>query len=128
MSSTLVWETVLSYKPEGESQRQRFALGDYIEPLGPDKQKIFAGDGETAEASALTNLNALHIEATANYLRQKSSLLHRVAVQLSQHLVSTYQEKLASSEPSGKKQSEDLPYFQTTSEAVSKLGDIGWLA
>jgi DNA-binding XRE family transcriptional regulator len=62
---------------------------------------------------AKNNLSSQQIEATAQYLRHESSLLHRVSVQLAQHLVEAYRQRL--SEQRGKKTvPKTLPYFEVT--------------
>jgi DNA-binding XRE family transcriptional regulator len=59
------------------------------------------------------NLNPQQIEATVQYLKNKSSLLERVAVEIYQHLTNAYRERLsARNQPTSKKVSEKaLPTF-----------------
>jgi DNA-binding XRE family transcriptional regulator len=68
---------------------------------------------QTLLQSAKNNLSSQQIETTAQYLRHESSLLHRVSVQLAQHLVEAYRQRL--SEQRGKKSAaRTLPYFEVT--------------
>lgn len=68
---------------------------------------------QTLLQAAKNNLSSQQIETTAQYLRHESSLLHRVSVQLAQHLVEAYRQRL--SEQRGKKSAtKTLPYFEVT--------------
>jgi DNA-binding XRE family transcriptional regulator len=62
---------------------------------------------------AKNNLSTQQIETTAQYLRHESSLLHRVSVQLAQHLVEAYRQRL-SEQRSKKTAPKTLPYFEVT--------------
>ncbi|NJR39079.1 MAG: hypothetical protein HC781_09880 [Leptolyngbyaceae cyanobacterium CSU_1_4] len=68
---------------------------------------------QTLLQEAKNNLSSQQIEATAQYLRHESSLLHRVSVQLAQHLVEAYRQRL-SEQRSKKFVSKTLPYFEVT--------------
>jgi DNA-binding XRE family transcriptional regulator len=62
---------------------------------------------------AKNTLSTQQIETTAQYLRHESSLLHRVSVQLAQHLVEAYRQRL-SEQRSKKTAPKTLPYFEVT--------------
>jgi hypothetical protein len=68
---------------------------------------------QTLLQEAKNNLSSQQIEATAQYLRHESSLLHRVSVQLAQHLVEAYRQRF-SEQRSKKSVSKTLPYFEVT--------------
>ena len=68
---------------------------------------------QTLLQEAKNNLSSQQIEATAQYLRHESTLLHRVSVQLAQHLVEAYRQRL-SEQRSKKSVSKTLPYFEVT--------------
>jgi DNA-binding XRE family transcriptional regulator len=68
---------------------------------------------QTLLQAAKNDLSSQQIETTAQYLRHESSLLHRVSVQLAQHLVEAYRQRL-SEQRSKKTAPKTLPYFEVT--------------
>lgn len=66
--------------------------------------------------AAQNSLNPEQIQATIQYLQSKSSLFDRVTIEVSQHLINAYRDKLsAQKQPSGKKGSDqNLPYLEVT--------------
>jgi len=74
---------------------------------------------------ARDNLNPQQIEATIQYLQSKSSLLARITMEVSQHLISVYRERLGTKDqPVTKKGAEKpLPLFELVQEG--NLGSWG---
>jgi DNA-binding XRE family transcriptional regulator len=70
--------------------------------------------------AAKSNLPSQQIEATARYLQHESSLLPLISIQLAQHLVETYRQRLSGQRS---KKSAPLPYFETTlgSNSISPI-------
>lgn len=86
-----------------------------IQPLSLQTSLVFDPNNsyQTLLQEAKNNLSSHQIEATAQYLRHESSLLHRVSVQLAQHLVEAYRKRL-SEHRSKKSVPKTLPYFEVT--------------
>jgi DNA-binding XRE family transcriptional regulator len=110
-----VWQQVIHYAANT-------TLPDYLKNDMRSAQPVFLiEDTPDLDASALSHLNPLYLEASTQYLKQKSSLIDRVAVQLSQQLVEVYRTKITDQKTAAKKKGDDssLPFFEVIPETQS---------
>ncbi len=85
-------------QPTPELEEPTFALFSHRDSLSEGKISTSTGESRHLIQEARDNLNPQQIEATIQYLQSKSSLLERVTIGVSQHLINVYRDRLSSRE------------------------------
>ena len=93
----------LAAQAEPVAGEPTFALFSHREALSEGKFSTSTDENRHLIQEAKDNLNPQQIEATIQYLQSKSSLLERVSVGVSQHLMTVYRGRLAQEQPATKK-------------------------
>ena len=103
-----------------ESEDNRLLLLRYIDTLGDQRNHLLSYTSADSSSQSVDkpSLNLQHIQATAQYLQTKATLLDLVTVQLAQYLVESYSAKLSQqAKASGQKLAEGtLPYLEVVAE------------
>lgn len=103
-------------------------MDNYINPSSRELNQTFEQTSQELNLLQIAqqNLNPHHIQATIQYLRNNSSLVDLVAIQISKHFVEVYRQKLTYQMRTTNKELDEsrLPYFQivpATEKTLIKL-------